>query len=127
LKELGAVAFANMASYVTITDDGRPVLDFSGVTIDQMAAISEIVQEEDNLARGEGVQLSVRKTRFKLHNKLTALEALAKHFNLFGTTDPTDLAEKAAMAQAMIRAGRAQERGHVNGHDANGAAHDSVD
>lgn len=100
LKELGKVAFANMADYMRVGADGDPRLDWSGLTRDQTAALAEVTVEDFRDGRGdppaEGLEeqphggalrrqggREVRRVRFKLCSKLDALRQLGEHFGLF--------------------------------------------
>jgi phage terminase small subunit len=61
--------------------DGEPIADFSGLDRDRAAALSEITVEDFTEGRGENKR-EVRRLRFKLHDKLGALDRLAKHHGL---------------------------------------------
>lgn len=89
LAETAKVAFASIADYMRIDEDGRRIIDIDAApegTLDAVASLeqdarSELVKTED----GETVQTTVIdvKTKFKLHDKLRALELLGKHLKLF--------------------------------------------
>lgn len=84
LRELGRIGFSNMLDYMRVDENGVPRLDFSNITRDQAAAISELNIEDDIIRDKEGNEIGLRrKTKFKLYNKQPALNDLAKHFNLF--------------------------------------------
>jgi phage terminase small subunit len=88
LGELGKIGFANMLDYITIGEDGQPFLDFSKLTRDQAAAISELVVETTVQTELEGdkrVPINVRRVRFKLAPKTPSLELLGKHLGAFIT------------------------------------------
>ena len=84
--ELAKLGFSNMEDYMQIGDDGVPRLDFTKLTRDKAAAISEMTVEEFT-ARGDAESgkegLGVRKVRFKLHDKRGALVDLGKHLGMF--------------------------------------------
>jgi hypothetical protein len=75
LDELRKIGFANMADYMRPTPEGHPMLDFSGLTRDQTAALSQVTVED--ITEGKRVQ-------FRLHDKLGALDKLGRHLGLFG-------------------------------------------
>lgn len=77
VQEIAKVAYANMGDYVTINDDGVPEVDFSNISYDQMAAVAEITSEEVVEGRGNDAKL-IRKTKFKLHDKMNGLEKLVR-------------------------------------------------
>lgn len=82
MKELEKIGFSNMLDYITITEGGDPVTDFSALTRDQAAAISEIVVEEYTEGRGEDAR-NVKRTKFKLSDKRSALVDMGKHLGMF--------------------------------------------
>lgn len=82
MKELEKIGFSNMLDYITITEGGDPVTDFSALTRDQAAAISEIVVEEYTEGRGDEAR-NVKRTKFKLSDKRSALVDMGKHLGMF--------------------------------------------
>lgn len=82
LKELAKIGFSNMLDYVSITNGGDPVPDFSKLTRDQAAAISEITVEEYTEGRGEDAE-NVKRTKFKLSDKRAALVDIGRHLGMF--------------------------------------------
>ncbi len=88
--ELALIGFANMQDYLTISDDGDPYLDFSGLTREQAAAIAEVTVEDFKDGRG-GRARDVRKIKFKLADKRAALVDLGKHLGMFKDKDPAEV------------------------------------
>jgi phage terminase small subunit len=82
LEELGKLAFANMADYMRVGSDGDPYLDFSALTRDQAAALTEVTVEDFKEGRGEDAR-DVRKVKFKLADKRGALVDIGKHLGMF--------------------------------------------
>ncbi len=82
LEELAIVAFADMGHYVQLAEDGGVYLDFSAIPEGGTRAIAEIVQDEFGEGKGSEAR-TIRRTRFKLHSKLGALAAIAKHLGMF--------------------------------------------
>lgn len=78
LKELGKVAFASMQDYYLVDQDGQPRIDFSNLTPEQWAAIGEISVEEF-MDGPPGRERPVRRTKFKLHDKLGAIDKAMRH------------------------------------------------
>lgn len=80
--ELAKLGFANMLDYMSVGPDGDPVLDYSALTRDQAAALIEVTVEDFKDGRGEDAR-DVRKVKFKLADKRTALVDLGKHLGMF--------------------------------------------
>ena len=88
LKEIASIAFANMGDYMTSDGEGNFFVDMSGLTEEQTAALAEVTVDEYTEGRGDAGR-EVKKIRFKLHDKKSALELLGKWKKLF--TDKTEL------------------------------------
>lgn len=84
IAELCKIAFGNIGDFVEIERDGTPRIDCSDVGHDELAAVAEITQDTYYEGRGEEA-VAVKKTKIKFHNKVAALEQLARRFNLFGS------------------------------------------
>ena len=82
LDELAKLAFSNMADYLKIGADGQPRVDFSKLTRDQAAALTEVTVEDFLDGRGEDAR-QVRKVQFKLADKRGPLVDLGRHLGLF--------------------------------------------
>ena len=80
--ELGRIGFANMMDYMRIGPSGDPTLDFSGLTRDQAAALTEVTVDDYFDGRSENAR-EVRKVKFKLADKRAALMDIAKLFGWF--------------------------------------------
>jgi phage terminase small subunit len=88
LQELAKIAFANMMDYITVDPNGATCVDLSRLTRDQAAAISEItidksVERIGTASGGRGAFERIRRVKFRLHDKLAALETLGRHLKLF--------------------------------------------
>ena len=82
LEELSKLGRANMQDFLRITKDGDPVLDLSGLTRVQAAALVEVTTEDYLDGRGEDAR-EVKRIKFKLAPKTAALDLLGKHHKLF--------------------------------------------
>lgn len=82
LAEYSKVAFANVKDYTVATEYGDRVPALAGCSDDELAAVAEIQVEQYTEGGGDEAR-PVRRTKFKLHNKLGALDALSKHLGLF--------------------------------------------
>ena len=74
IDELARVAFSNMASFAEFGPAGVLLKDISGLPIDAQRCISEI---SENRTKDGGSQ------RFKLHDKIKALELLGRHLGIY--------------------------------------------
>jgi phage terminase small subunit len=82
IQELSKLAFANMADYVEINQEGIAFLSLSEITRDQAAAIQEI--EIENCTRGNTKDANACRTlRVTLSHKVRCLELLGKFLKLF--------------------------------------------
>ena len=77
--ELGRIGFSNMMDYMRVGPSGDPVLDFSKLTREQAAALTEVTVDDYLDGRGEDAR-EVRKVQFKLGDKRAALMDIAKLF-----------------------------------------------
>lgn len=84
MKELAALAFAQMPDFMEWGDDGQMRLKPSSQLSDmQAAAISQITENEKYIkALGKGEKLMSRERSIKLHDKLSAIEKLMKHMGM---------------------------------------------
>jgi phage terminase small subunit len=82
VEELAAIAFANMAEYVTVEADGATYVDLSGLARLQFAAISEVTTDSYMDGRGEDAR-EVKRVKVKLSDKQAALEKLGKHLGMW--------------------------------------------
>jgi phage terminase small subunit len=73
-----------MGDYMRVQPGGDPYLDFSRLTPDQTAALQEVTVDTYVEGHGEGAR-EVRRIKFKLGDKRTALVDLGKHFGVFLT------------------------------------------
>lgn len=81
LRELAAIARANVFDYMRLGRDGEPIVDFSGLDRARAAALSEVTVEDFTEGRGTDKR-DVRRVKFRMHDKLAALDKLAKHHGL---------------------------------------------
>ncbi len=86
-EELRKLGFSNMGDYYRLSEGGDPILDFSDLTRDQKAALSELTVEDFMASRGpngngDAEHREVRRVKFKLTDKRAALVDLAKLLGL---------------------------------------------
>lgn len=101
VAELALLGFSNMNDFIRIGSDGDPYTDFSALTREQAAAISEVTVEDFKDGRGEDAR-DVRKVRFKLVDKRAALVDLGKHLGMF--TEKVQLSAGAGLAAILVPA-----------------------
>jgi phage terminase small subunit len=82
IGELAKLGFANMLDYMRRGPDGDPYLDFSALSRDQAAALTEVTVEDFKDGRGEDAR-DVRRVKFKLADKRAALVDLGRHLGIF--------------------------------------------
>lgn len=81
LHELARIARSNVLDYMKIGAQGEPIVDFGGLDRDNASALSEVTVEDFAIGRGADKR-DVRRIKFRLHDKLSALDKLAKHYGL---------------------------------------------
>lgn len=82
IRELALIGFSNMLDYVQPQEDGTAYVDLSKLTRDQAAAISEVSVESYMEGSGDEAR-PVKRVKFKLSDKRSALVDLGKHLGMF--------------------------------------------
>lgn len=108
LAELSQMGFSNMLDYMRADEDGELVLDLSELTREQAAAIQEYTVDATG-GTGDGERKLVMRTRFKLADKIKALELLGKYLKLF--TERIEVTGLAGLAEAMVEAKKRADDG----------------
>jgi len=103
IGELAKIGFANMEDYVRVTESGDTVVDLSSLDRDKWAAVQEITVDEYTDGRGEDAR-PVKRVKFKLADKRSALVDLGRHLGLF--VDRIDIGEDLAAALDAARSRR---------------------
>lgn len=75
LDEFMKIAFSNLEDYITFGPDGIAVQALDKAGRDKLAAVSEVVLTTD--------PLGTTTTKFKLYNKMSALDSLGKYLQMF--------------------------------------------
>jgi len=99
VAELARIAFADIGDFLRIEADGTAVVDLTQAPAASFAAVAEIVQDVYTEGRGDAAR-AVRRTRFKLHDKLAALTKLGQHLKLFAERGEAAPADEPAAAEA---------------------------
>jgi len=127
--ELAKIGFSNMLDYVKVGKDGDPYINLGKLTRDQAAAISEVTVEDFKDGRGEDAR-DVRRIKFKLHDKRSALVDLGKLIGAFrtpgdGADNPlhvTEVSDEQRVAALTVLAARAGRKGKSDGSTGDGGA-----
>lgn len=82
LEEISRLAFSNMQDFTRLDADGKPVLDFTGISRDQFAAVQEI-REDTTGGAGDGERKVVVRTTVKLVDKTKNLDMLMRHLGQY--------------------------------------------
>ncbi len=93
LEEIAKVAFVNIADFVD--DEGR-MLPPGNIDRDNMATVQEITEK----VMGSD-ELPIVERRYKLNDKMNALEKLGKHLKLFTDKVETEVTHKGNLADLM--------------------------
>lgn len=88
VREIAKLAAANISDYyrkdedgnIVLDENGLPTFDFSGVTREQYAALSEMIEEQRTENRGN---TTVRTVKLKTSGKVAALDMLMKRFGMY--------------------------------------------
>lgn len=109
LTELSKLAFSNMVDFYEIGRDGDPIIDLSGLSHEQAAALSEMTVNTYMDGNGDDAR-EVKSVRIKLAPKVAPLELLGKHFKLFTDVIMDDTPGDIADVIQKRRAERAARR-----------------
>ena len=119
LAEYARIGFASVGTFTSVTSAGDPYMDLSKVGEDDWAAISEVQTEDYVDGRGEDAR-SVKKVKVKMHDKLRALDAMAKHVGIGSGNEGHHKITPEAVAATLIAMQGAMESPDKQTHDAQG-------
>lgn len=107
INEFAAMAFANIADFISIDDSGKPRVDFSSATPEQLKAIASVTAKSRSTYGKEGELVATEDTvGFAMADKYRGLEALGKHLGLFKADEQrvvVDVADRLLAARQRIR------------------------
>jgi phage terminase small subunit len=87
VEELAKIGFSNMQDYMRVGANGDPVLDFSKLSRDQAAALTEVTVDSYQSYEGTGDDgeetTTVKRVKFKLADKRAALVDIGKILGMF--------------------------------------------
>ena len=105
--ELTRLAFSNVADIISVSDDGRPLIDLSATSREALSAISSIASTTRTTYAPNGVIVSVETTtRVQLADKLKALELQGRTLGMFKPVEvhlTVDLADRLLAARERLR------------------------
>ena len=104
VEELARIAFANVLDYMQPDEDSEMRMNFSNVTRDQVAAITEI-RTDTSGGSGDGERRLVVRTTLKLGDKLKALELLMRYLGMYQENVRIDAKIKVSLRDTL-RAGQ---------------------
>jgi len=78
VAEMAKIGFSNMGDYLKCSEDGDPYFDYPSLTPEQKAALDQVEVE----CWIEGEKKLVKKIKFRLHDKLAALDKLGRHLGI---------------------------------------------
>ena len=122
IDELAKVAYANSMNYLRVGDSGEHEACLPGdLTEDELAAVASVETEKTSVAGKDGGAAVVTvKTKFKLHDKLNALEKLGRQAGMFREQvdinarveidDVTPIERARRIAFALASAGKTETR-----------------
>lgn len=104
INELTILGFSNIEDYLQVDEEGEVHLrGFKGINRIKLAAIESI---KVNTTTNKDDSRTYTTTQFKLHSKLTALEALCKHLGLFQADNEQNIERQQLDARQLIEARR---------------------
>ena len=92
VQEYARVAFSTIKDYLSFSSEGVKLKDSATMSDDALAAVSEVSERA-------ATEFDTRSISFKLHGKLDALAALAKHAGMFN--DKLEAKVQAAMEELL--------------------------
>lgn len=83
IKELEAMAFANITDFITIDEEGKPQVDFTGATPEQLKAITRVASKSKVTRQRNGDVVDERESSFVMADKYRGLELLGQTLGMF--------------------------------------------
>lgn len=83
VKEMEALAFANIKDFIRVDEDGLPQVDFSTATEEQLRAISNVASKTTTRRDKDGGVTVEVSSRFAMADKYRGLELLGRTMGMF--------------------------------------------
>ena len=106
-KELSTLAFANIADFISIDDDGTPRVDLSNATPEQLRAIASVKSKTRKIYNKEGEHIATEtESAFAMSDKYRGLELIGKTLGMFKADEQrlvVDVADRLLAARGRLR------------------------
>lgn len=106
VRELEAMAFANITDFISIDKDGKPQVDFSDATPEQLKAITRIASKSKVTKTRSGDVVHEEESAFVMADKYRGLELLGNHLGMFKQAEQRvvlDVADRLLAARQRLR------------------------
>jgi phage terminase small subunit len=107
IEELKLGAFSTIENFIRIDDDGKPQIDFSAATPEQLRAITSVKSKTSRKYNGKGEHIATdSEAAFTLRDKDRSLEMLGRHLGLFKSDEQRvviDVADRLLAARRRMR------------------------
>lgn len=107
IAELEKLAFANIGKFIYIDEDGRPQVDFTGATPDDLAAITSVKSKTRHIYTPKGEHIGTEhQDQFSMADKLRGLELLGKVEGMFRDNEvkvTVDVADRLLAARERLK------------------------
>lgn len=105
IRELEDMAFANIADFIRVDDEGHPQVDFSGATPEQLKAITRIASKRKTTTTRSGDKIHEEESSFAMADKYRGLELLGDHLGMFKQSEQRvviDIADRLLAARQRV-------------------------
>lgn len=106
IDEFKKLAFANIADFITVDEDGRPQIDFSTATEEQLAVITSVKSKKTKRYNSKGEHIATDdEAGFRMADKYRGLENLARITGLLKDGEHrvvVDVADRLLAARARL-------------------------
>jgi phage terminase small subunit len=84
INGVARIAFANMADFIAFGPNVDPTITLDGLTWEQFATVGELnVVQRVVVGKDDTPSVTIKRVRFKLHDKLAALDKLGRYFGIW--------------------------------------------
>ena len=108
LEETERLAFASIADFIRIDEYGKPQVDFSNATEEQLRAIAAVKSKSRKVYNNKGEHIATEdEASFVLGDKYRGLDMIAKHLGLYKAEEQrvvVDVADRLLAARQRLAA-----------------------